>query len=104
MDWFKEFMIKYSIWYPFENLKQRSFNHRISTYIDNNNLLSNEFTIFKKSNRDPHNKQKFEQNNYTDKLLRDDIKMKKDYTVVNKELLNYIINNMGYECSDVICR
>ena len=54
--------------------------------IKNEWLLSNDFIIFENSNESAKNKQNFDDTEYTGRILRDDIKCERDYTVVSEEM------------------
>ena len=67
-------------------------------------LLSNDFTIFENSNESTKNKQNFDDAEYTGRILRDDIKYDRDYTVVSEEMFEYICSSLHYECDYKIYR
>ena len=103
IHWFREFIKKYSVSCELENANSIN-NNGDPKQISNSCLLSDKFDLFQTLIQAPQNKQSFETINCTDKLLREDIEMDKDYTVVNKKTFDYIKDTLGYECSDVICR
>ena len=72
--------------------------------INNSCLFSKEFTVFQTLIQTPHTKQNFEQNNYTDKLLKEDIEINKHYNIISEAMFDYLRKTQGYECRDVICR
>ena len=69
--------------------------------IDNNDLLSNDIKVFQNNVK---NKQNFDRNEYTGRVLKDNIELNKDYTVLNKEMLDYIWDELGYICNQKIIR
>ena len=104
MSCFKRIYEKYLAESSTQSSGSNVFGIEVPKNIDNSCLLSNDFTLFQTLIQTPQTKQKFEQNNYTDKVLREDIEIDKDYIVVSKEMFKYLIDTLGYECSDVISR
>ena len=49
MNWFREFMKKYSIALSTSNTRSNYFHYEVPTTIENSDLISQEFIIFKNS-------------------------------------------------------
>ena len=80
---------------------QGDFHRGAPKEIDNNDLLSNDIKVFQSTIK---NKQNFDWNEYTGRILKDNIELNKDYTVVNREMIDYICNELGYICNQKIIR
>ena len=98
MKWFKKFKNKYSIANLAKDVNSNNFKHEVPTNIDNSDLISQEFIIFRNSTE--NNKQK----SYTGKLLKEDLKLNVDYTIVGYYMFDHILKNLGYECNNTIWR
>ena len=98
MKWFKKFMIKYSIAPQASGIRSNYFKYEIPTTIDNSDLISQEFMIFKNST------EKDNQKYYTWKLLKEGLKLNVDYTIVGYEMLKHIYYKLEYGCNNIICR
>ena len=104
MSCFKRICEKYLAESSTKSSGSNVFGIEVPKNIDNSCLLSNDFNVYQTLIQTPQTKQKFEQNSYTNKLLREDIEIDKDYIVVSKEMFSYLIDTLGYECSDIISR
>ena len=90
MKWFIEFMKKYSIAPSTSNLRSNYLQYEVPPIIDNSNLISQEFMIFKNSTETDNQK------SYIDKLLKDGLKLNIDYTIVGYEMFKHIHYKLGY--------
>ena len=70
--------------------------------IDNKDLLSKEFTIF----QDSADKNKWNLNkiSYTGRILRDDIKLNKDFTILSDDFFKYFWDKFKCRCDNLIYR
>ena len=71
--------------------------------VDNSKLISNKLEVYHNTNEDKQNIDP-KKSMYTGTVLNDSIKLNADYTIVNKEMFEYIIQVLGYKCSNTIIR
>ena len=100
MKWFKELMKKYSFANSTFKMTSDNFNYEVSDSINNKNLISSEFIIYQNSNSSQEGVQRY----FTGKVLKADLKLNIDYTVVGHRMFEYITNKLGYKCNNIICR
>ena len=105
MEWFKAFKSKYSITDCQDNVEPNKFDNKLSEEIDNSNLLWDDrikpFNILSIDNED---QQSLLQDWYTGKILKNSIELNKDYTILNKEIYDFIWNIWGCRWSNPILR
>ena len=70
--------------------------------IDNKDLLSKEFTFFQDSA--DKNKQNFNKIWYTGRILRDDIKLNKNFAILSEDFFKYLWDKFKLRCDSIIYR
>ena len=70
--------------------------------IDNKDLLSEEVTIFQ--NPADKNKQNFNKVWYTGRLLRDDVKLNKNFAILSDDFFKYLWDKFKLRCDSIIYR